>query len=396
MKLVQNFPITFNDKTAKTASYFATFIGLGLTTASLGPTLPYLAENTNSLLSEISYLFTARSLGYIIGSFQGGRFYDRLPGHTVMALALLGLGLALALVPLMPMLWLLVIMLLLVGIGEGTVDVGGNTLLVWVHKSGVSPFINALHFFFGVGAFLSPIIIAQAVLISGDITLAYWILALLIVPIAVWLFRLASPPIRTQTETHTAEKTNHILVGLIAFFLFLYVGIEASFGGWIFTYTVALNLSGETAAAYLASAFWGALTVGRLVAIPVTARVRPRTVLLSDLLGCLLSVLIIILWQESTVAVWLGTLGMGFSMASIFPVTISLAERRINITGKITGWFFVGASLGAMTVPWLIGQFFETVGPQVTMIIITIDILAALAVFAFLITYSKRTMENAE
>ena len=35
-----------------------------------------------------------------------------------------------------------------------------NPLLVWVHGDEVGPAMNGLHFFFGVGAFLSPIIIA--------------------------------------------------------------------------------------------------------------------------------------------------------------------------------------------------------------------------------------------
>ncbi len=59
---------------------------------------------------------------------------------------------------------------------------GGNTLLVWVHREKVGPFMNALHFFLGVGAFLSPIMIAQVVLLSGGIRGAYWALALLMLP----------------------------------------------------------------------------------------------------------------------------------------------------------------------------------------------------------------------
>ena len=144
--------------------------------------------------------------------------------------------------------------------------------------------------------------------------------------------------------------------------LLFYVGAEAAFGGWIYTYAVALDLSGATTAAYLTSAFWGALTFGRLVGIPIAARFRPRTILLVDLLGCLASVGVILVWTSSPVAVWLGALGLGFSMASIFPTAISLAERRIPITGAVTGWFLVASSIGAMSVPWLIGQLFEPVG----------------------------------
>ncbi len=53
--------------------------------AALGPTLPGLAGHTGSSVQQISYLFTACSLGYLIGSFGGGRLYDHLPGHRLMA-----------------------------------------------------------------------------------------------------------------------------------------------------------------------------------------------------------------------------------------------------------------------------------------------------------------------
>ena len=38
-------------------------------------------------------------------------------------------------------------------------------------------------------------------------------------------------------------------------------------------------------------------------------------------------------------------------VASIFPTTLSLAERHVTITGQVAGWFFVGASLGGMSLP---------------------------------------------
>lgn len=379
------------DKSKSTSiGYFSGFVVLGLAMAVLGPTLPFLAENTHTQLSEISFLFSARSLGYLLSAIWGGRLYDRYPGHLVMASGLLLLAGSLFLSPLIPLLWLLVAAMFLLGLGESMVDIGGNTLLVWLHGHKVGPYMNALHFFFGVGAFLSPIIVARAILLSGGITWAYWVLALLVLPVALGVIYLPSPDIRHEAETsHTVRRANLLLVGLISLFFFLYVGAEVSFGGWIFTYTVALNITTEPVAAYLTSAFWGALTVGRLLTIPLAARLRPRSVIGGALAGCLLSVAIILLWPNLLVAIWVGTLGIGMSMASIFPLTLSLAGRRMAITGQITGWFFVGGSLGAMSVPWLIGQFFEQSGPISTMLIIGLDLLVAVAVFIVMLVYSK-------
>ncbi len=372
-----------NGKLAKTISYYAAFIALGLANASLGPTLPGLAENTGTQLSEISFLFTGSSLGYLIGSLLGGRLYDGLPGHGIMALMILGITITLALVPTVSFLWLLTLILLFMGMSKGALDVGGNTLLVWVHKDNVGPFMNGLHFFFGVGAFLSPILIAQALLYSGGITWAYWLLALLIFPVALMLLRLPSPPIRATGSDDSTGPINYRLVGLIVFFFFLYVGSEVSFGGWIFTYAVKLELTDKATAAYLTSAFWGALTVGRLLAIPIAARFRPQTVIMSDLLGCVASVTLILL-SNSLLALWIGTLGLGLSMASVFPTMLSFAERRMAITGQVTSWFFVGASLGAMTLPWLIGQRIETTGPTIVMLAILLDLLVAVGLFIVL------------
>jgi len=95
----------------------------------------------------------------------------------------------------------------------------------------------------------------------------------------------------------------------------------------------------------------------------------------------LLSVGLVLLWSDWSVIIWLGTMGAGFWMASIFPNLLSLAGRSFEVTGQITGWFLAGASVGAMFLPWLIGQLFESVGPRVLMLAIEANTLVAMALF---------------
>ncbi len=379
--LAQRTPHKHMGKSSRTAAYYLAFVALGTTGAVLGPTLSGLAEHTHTQLSQISLLFTAGWLGYLLGSFLGGRLYDRRLGHPVMAAALVVMAATLALAPLPTLLWLLFAVFLILGIAQGTLDVGGNTLLVWVHTDGVAPYMNGLHFFFGVGATLSPFIIAQAMLLSGDITWAYWTLAVLMLPVAVWLLRLPSPVIQSEPQDGLVRPIDRRLLALIVVFCIFLVGTEVSFGGWIFSYAVATGLGSKTTAAYLTSVFWGTFTLGRLLAIPVAFRLRPSAIMLGGLVGCLVSLGIIFLWPDSSAAIWLGTIGMGLSMAPVFPTAISFVERRMSITGRVIGWFFVGASLGSMSMPWLIGQLFEPVGPQTALIIMLIDTLLALGVF---------------
>jgi MFS transporter, FHS family, Na+ dependent glucose transporter 1 len=375
---------------AQTASYYGAFIALGLVAAVLGPTLPSLQANTRTQLQDISLLFTMRALGYLLGSLQGGLLYDRRRGHPIIAIVLVGIAGLLAVVPLIKFLWVLVAIFLLIGVGEGMLDVGGNTLLVWGHGASVGPYMNGLHFCFGLGAFLAPIIVAQIVALGGASMWSYWVLAALIAPVALALLRLPSPAARHSVYADVEVRIDYWLVAFIVLFFVLYVGAEVGFSGWVFSYAAALRLTNTESAAYLTSAFWGALTLGRLLAIPLAARLRPRTILLADLAGCLLSVGCIVLWPGSMAVLWLGAAGLGLAMASIFPTMLSFAARRMPTTGKITSWFLVGASFGAMSLPWLIGQLFEPLGPRIAMIVILIDLLAACAVFLLLIRYAGR------
>jgi FHS family Na+ dependent glucose MFS transporter 1 len=307
-----------------------------------------------------------------------------------MAAGLLLMAGMMALAPLIPMPSALAAVFLILGLAEGALDVGGNALLVWVHREKVAPFMNGLHFFFGLGAFLSPLIIAQMMLRGGDIVRAYWTLALLLLPGAFWLLRLPSPAAPAVSNAASAGQVNGRLIALLVVFFFLYAGAEVALGGWIYSYAAALHLGSEAVAAYLTSAFWGSLTVGRLLAIAVATRYPPQSILLADFIGCLASLGILWLLPSSLVATWLGTCGAGLSMASIFPATLSLAQGRMRITGQVTGWFFVGVGAGGMTLPWVVGQFFESAGPRATIVILLIDLIAAVGLLAVLTFRSAR------
>lgn len=365
-----------------TFAYFLSLTALGLFTSILGPTLPGLAEHTSSQLGEIGFLFTARALGYLLGSLTSGQLFDRRGGNSLLALILLGMGAALGLAPLIDRLWLLAGVMVLLGLAEGALDIGANLLLLWTHARNPGPFLNALHFFFGAGALVGPIIAGQVMLRTGDIHWAYWLIALVPLPIAAWLVQSPSPaPPARLSAVAQRPAAPALLIGIVVLF-FLYVGGEASFGGWIYTYLMTLDLGNPAQAALLTSAFWGALTAGRLLSIPMAVRFRPAQLILGDVLLCLASLGVTGLWPASALATWIGALGLGLGMASIFPSALAFAEQHMTLHGRITRWFFVGTGAGGMLLPWLVGFLFERLGPQVLIYALLVDFAAALVVLA--------------
>jgi len=377
-----------------TIVYFAAFVALGLATSAIGPALPGLADHTGSRLGSIGFLFTGASFGYMLGSLGAGHLLDRTRGHVLLSLVLFSLAAMLALVPLISSLWVLTAILFILGIAEGGLDVSANIMLVWLHRQGVNPFLNALHFFFGIGAFLSPIIIAQSILISKDINWGFWLLAIYPIPAAIWLLRIPSPASPHTRGEISHQKINWLLVGLLSLFLTFYVGAEIGFGGWIYTYALNQNLANAAGAAYLTSIFWGSLTAGRLLGIGIATRVRPVAILMTDLILCLLSLGLIWLFPQTSALVWAGTIALGLAMASIFPTLLAYAERHLTMSGQVTRWFFVGTGLGGVMMPWMWRLLIESNGPATIMPALWVNMVFALITFLFCIALTRKPLIN--
>ena len=373
-----------------TFAYYAAFITLGATTALTGPALPWLAQHTASRLDQISIIFAASSLGYMVGSQLGGRTYDHFPGHRIQAIALLLISLGIALVPVLHSLWFLVAVIFLLGVLQGALDTGCNTLLTWIHGEKVGPFMNGLHFFYGVGAFMAPLIFARVILAANEIRWAYWFFSLLTLPIAAWLWLMPSPPIRRKLTTQAYKRSFNGLFLLIVLFFVFHVGLELGFGNWIYTFSTRLDMVSSTSAAYLTSAFWGAFTIARLLGIGISTRLRSQTILLTDMTGCLVAFAILLLWPASTLALWVGTIVMGLSIASVFATGMTFADQQLSLTGAMTGWILVGSGIGGMVSPWLIGQLFESIGPRVTMPVLLANNLIAFGLLLALILLHRK------
>jgi MFS transporter, FHS family, Na+ dependent glucose transporter 1 len=375
--------VTYAHPIVATIAYYLAFIILGLTTAAAGPSLLRLAEHTASPLNIISYIFVMSSFGYLIGSFFGGRIYDRFSAHRFMSLTLVVMAVTCIFIPISRSLALLLFAMFLNGLAASILDVGCNTLLLWTHGEKAGPYLNGLHFFFGVGSLIAPLLFAQVLLATGDIQWLYWTFALVSVPMAIWFWFMREP----QHTGRAEEASSAIFPGwpvlVMAALFFLYVGIELGFGNWIYTYALKLDLENEITAARLAAAFWGAFTFGRLLGVWVSTRMRSKPILFMDIIGCAISIAIIIVGRQSSNALWIGTLGLGLSMASVFPTLIMLAGERMVITGTITGWFLVGAGVGSMLLPWLIGQVFVITGPQA----MTTVLLVTLVSFVLVLLY---------
>ncbi len=130
--------------------------------ASLGPNLEFLANQTNTPISEFNFMVSIRSAGYVIGSLVGGRMYDRFHGHAVVAITLFIAGLALGVIPLINHFAILVMAIITQGFTLAILDTG-QCLMLWLlleYDKPIAPYMQCLHMFFAIGAFGSPFTVA--------------------------------------------------------------------------------------------------------------------------------------------------------------------------------------------------------------------------------------------
>lgn len=354
-------------RTTLIIAYCGAFFCLGIAFSVLGPTLPHLAEQVSVSIGSISILFVGNSLGYLVGSYLGGPLFDHWKGHLVLAINLGAISGLLFLVPMIPGIGLLFTLFVVLGLLKGAIDVGGNTLLLWFFPEGATMAVNALHALFAVGAVVTPIVVGLTLTLTGRIDAAYGLLGLMILPFAVSFFFLPSP--KAPPHPPEADGGTNARGDLILFcvFFFLYCGIEVGFGGWITTYALKGGFESASGSAYLASTYWACYTFGRLGSIPISRYLDPVRMIAGSLVLAGISIGALMVFQESRPILWIGTGLLGLAVAPIFPQLLLVAASRLHLRGSTTRWFFVGGSVGSITIPWTVGQGFQYIGPGVLM-----------------------------
>ncbi|XP_061182677.1 uncharacterized protein LOC133191035 [Saccostrea echinata] len=142
----------------KTVCLSFTFLTLGLCIAIPGPTLIDLKERINTDTTHMALIFTARSIGYLLGSLVGGFLFDHFDKQLLLMVTLIVAALATSIIPWSLTLTVLTVMMSLQGCSMGVLDTGGNAFCVRIWGKRSPPYIQAMHFAFGVGAFIAPLL----------------------------------------------------------------------------------------------------------------------------------------------------------------------------------------------------------------------------------------------
>ncbi|UXI22286.1 FAM76A protein [Sarcoptes scabiei] len=140
-----------------TFSLFFCYFAYGVNFYVIGPTLIELASIFRTSLEQICLIYTIRSAGYTFGSLSGFLF-KYINRQLALVFFVTLMGITLALIPHCTSINLVFVLAAINGFSIGSFDTAINVwmLEIWSEDSG--PFMQALHFTYGIGAFVAPLI----------------------------------------------------------------------------------------------------------------------------------------------------------------------------------------------------------------------------------------------
>uniref|UniRef100_A0A3Q0RIP9 Major facilitator superfamily domain containing 4Ab n=1 Tax=Amphilophus citrinellus TaxID=61819 RepID=A0A3Q0RIP9_AMPCI len=286
-----------------TLTYWSVFFSFGLCIAFLGPTILDLQCQTNSQLSQITWVFFAQQFCLLIGSSVGGVFRRTLfTALAALFVSALIISVIFAIIPLCNNVLILAIAMAVSGLAMGIIDTIANIQLVTIYQKDSAVFLQALHFFIGFGALVSPLI---------------------------------ADPFLSETGcgNHTGNETEVI-----------YHFRSMLRNSPIVEHSIPLNnLSHgvEKEESSVQYAFW------------IMALINA---------GVIVTVLMLLIFYTSSIFLFVGTCLCGFFLSSIFPCMLAYTEDILDYQGCATSVLVTSAGMGEMVMQVLVGSIIQTEG----------------------------------
>ncbi|NCC90099.1 MAG: MFS transporter [Spirochaetia bacterium] len=374
--------------------YFAFFTS-GMMSTLIGALLPFMKAEY-----QMSYVLSGAVISaHQIGNFAALLIAGYLPyliGRKNSTLTLsLGIVIGFTLMTLSGNPLLLLIAFAFTGIGRGTMSNITNVVMSEIAQNKAAG-LNLLHASFAVGAFIAPFLAILSTSVFGVYwRISAWVLVLFEIAVLFSLSRssLSGKPKAKQNDEGRAFMRSG-KYWLNTFILFFYLCGEASVIGWLVTYFNDTGRLSPALAQTTSSALWIFILVGRLVCATLSVKMNKNALLV--ILGALQIVFFLMMISVEHIAlIYLSLFGFGLAMSGTYPTTLSTMDRKFNSSTIATGTCIATATVGAITMPIIVGSVAQAVGIAGGLATISLSILCMFTLILVKFFLGKRD-ERAE
>lgn len=367
------------------------FVSLGLPDGLLGVAWPSMRAFFGLDLEALGSLLVATTAGYVASSFSSGALLRRLNLGAVLAsscfltgAALLGYATASH--------WPTMIALgIVLGLGAGAIDAALNTYVATEYGARA---LNWLHAFFGVGAATGPAVMMAVLGVGLPWQRGYVIVGIAQVALAGvfaltypwWPGAAGAPTDASDEQLATIGSTLHqpgARLGIAVFFM--YSGVEASVGAWMYTLLHEGRGVAAVPAGAAVSLFWGALTAGRLLAAVAGGRVPERRLLSAAMAAMAIGAALIWLHMDSR-STFAAIAVVGLACGPVFPTLVAMTPARVGRAhaANAVGFEIAASALGLSVLPGFVGVAASRLGLEMIAILILVFAVLLVAVYWWL------------
>ncbi|KAG9014373.1 hypothetical protein FRB94_012779 [Tulasnella sp. JGI-2019a] len=361
---------------------------VGWDAGTLGPLLPTIQKHYHLDYTIVSMIFVSVCCGTIPGSVAAGYLTDKIGFGKLVALGAVIQLATYSILAAAPPFPVFCVIYMLNGVASVLQISAANIFITGLPNLKSRPTnLGIMHAIFGSGAFAAPLVATQfaqqrhwsfhyltclgiAVVNNIVMNLVFkWKRQEVLVP------EMAVRSISGTDDTATSDHDNggtkllRVLrlsaVQYMAIFTLIYVGIEFTIGGWVFTYLLNYR-GGKPSAGYVTSGFFGGLTLGRVGLLQVNRMVGPERAIILYIFICM--ALEFTVWFvpnliENAVAVSI----IGFFLGPFYPVMLNVAGRKLPkrlLAGSI-GWISAVGNIGTAAFPFATGALASKYGVAV-------------------------------
>ena len=378
---------------------YGVFMINGMLALSIGSLLPFVKEARGLDYVFSGMLVSLHSVGNLLSSFTAGVLPVYLGRKKSILLfeSLFAIAFALLLFGKEPI--ALILAFLLTGLARGAASNFNNKTINQL-APGQAWMINGLHAMFAIGAFLFPLLLTALTSVKTDnwIYACYFMLAM---GVLAWILYYLIP-VEGEEKAKSVEKQKEKPKADYGFFrepmfwlctsiLFFYLCAEQGVIGWLITYFKDSGFLSASLSQVMASVLWIMILAGRLSAAWLSTKMKKENLLVMMGVGFVIF-FFILLFGRSTGIIVLGIMGFGYSMAGIYPTTVSFTGQLIQKYQLSWSFILTIASFGSILMPSVIGKIAEQAGIVYGMSSIVVVILVDLCLLIALKMYmAKRT-----
>jgi fucose permease len=331
--------------------------------------------------TQIGYMLTISSLGYIIFTYIGGMLCEKLGQKKVFVLGFLSLILSLAGLGIGYNYILFLASMFLMNVGLALISIAINTVIPVLFISFQAVLMNLTHFCYGLGSTIIQRLAGELLFRGMGWRVIYLAEAALILIVLI-LFMPVKIPYTHKSENKENNKSNNknLFKNRLVYFYMIglgfYVFAEIATGNWFVNFIEKTYAYDKSRSSFYLALFFGLLTFGRLSGGFVAEKLGYlKTVIGSLIIAFILFITGLTLGESGVIIISLS----GLFFAVTFPtVLVTVSKVFKENSAYATGIIVTATSTTNMILNMLMGYLNDNIGVNKAFYLIPISLVISI------------------